>query len=59
MYIYIVTSTETYDYIGHGLYHEATIEYGIYPTNEQAEQRVKELHDEYEIEAEIEKRWIE
>ena len=58
MYIYIVKSTETLNYIGHGLYNEAEYEHGIYPTHEQAEQRVKELYDEDGIEAEIESRWI-
>jgi hypothetical protein len=58
MYIYIVKSTELLNYIGHGLYNEAEYEHGIYPTNEQAEQRVKELKDEG-IEARIESRWIE
>lgn len=57
MYIYIVKSTETLDYIGHGLYNEAEYEHGIYLTNEQAKQRVKELKDEG-IEARIESRWI-
>ena len=57
MYIYIVKSTELLNYIGHGLYNEAEHEHGIYPTNEQAEQRVKELKDEG-IEARIESRWI-
>ena len=59
MYIYIVKSTELLDYIGHGLYNEAEYEHGIYPTHEQARQKVKELHDEDGIEAEIESRWIE
>ena len=57
MYIYIVKSTELLNYIGHGLYNEAEYEHGIYPTHEQAEQRVKELQNEG-IEAEIESRWI-
>ena len=57
MYIYVVKSTELLNYIGHGLYNEAEYEHGIYPTNEQAEQRVKELKDEG-IEARIESRWI-
>ena len=46
MYIYIVKSTELLNYIGHGLYNEAEYEHGIYTTNEQAKQRVKELQDE-------------
>lgn len=57
MYIYIVKSTELLNYIGHGLYNEAEHEHGIYPTNEQAKQRVKELQDEG-IDARIESRWI-
>lgn len=57
MYIYIVKSTERLNYIGHGLYNEAEYEHGIYPTNEQAKQRVKELQDEG-IDARIESRWI-
>lgn len=57
MYIYIVKSTELLNYIGHGLYNEAEYEHGIYTTNEQAEQRVKELQNEG-IEAWIESRWI-
>lgn len=58
MYIYIVKSTELLNYIGHGLYNEAEHEHGIYPTNERAKQRVKELQNEG-IEARIESRWIE
>ena len=46
MYVYIVKSTELLNYIGHGLYNEAEYEHGIYTTNEQAKQRVKELQDE-------------
>ena len=46
MYVYIVKSTELLNYIGHGLYNEAEYEHGIYITNEQAKQRVKELQNE-------------
>ena len=46
MYVYIVKSTELLNYIGHGLYNEAEYEHGIYTTNEQAKQRVKELQGE-------------
>ena len=58
MYIYIVKSTELLNYIGHGLYNEAEYEHGIYSTHEQAQKRVKELHDKDGIEAKIESRWI-
>ena len=57
MYIYIVKSTELLNYIGHGLYNEAEYEHGIYTTNEQAKQRIKELQDKG-IEARIESRWV-
>ena len=46
MYVYIVKSTELLNYIGHGLYNEAEYEHGIYTTNEQAKQRVKERQGE-------------
>ena len=58
MYIYIVKSTKLLNYIGHGLYNEAEYTHGIYTSNEQAKQRVKELQNE-EIDARIESRWIE
>ena len=58
MNIYIVKSTELLNYIGHGLYNEAEYEHGIYLTHEQAEEKVKELHDEDGIEARIESRWV-
>ena len=58
MYIYIVKSTKLLNYIGHGLYNEAEYTHGIYTSNEQAKQRVKELQEE-EIDARIESRWIE
>lgn len=58
MYIYIVKSTKLLNYIGHGLYNEAEYTHGIYTSNEQAKQRVKELQKE-EIDARIESRWIE
>jgi len=58
MYIYIVKSTETLNYIGHGLYNEAEYEHGIYLTQYEAQARVKQLLEEDGIEAEIESRWI-
>ena len=57
MYIYIVKSTELLNYIGHGLYNEAEYEHGIYTTNEQAKQRVKELQDEG-LDAGVEKKEV-
>ena len=57
MYVYIVKSTELLNYIGHGLYNEAEYEHGIYTTNEQAKQRVKELQDEG-LEAWVEKKEV-
>ena len=59
MYIFIVKSTETLNYIGHGLYNEAEYEHGIYLTQHEAKARVKQLLEEDGIEAEIESRWVE
>lgn len=57
MYIYIVKSTERLNCVGHGLYNEAEYKHGIYTTNEQAKQQVKELQDKG-INARIERKWI-
>ena len=58
MYIYIVKHTELLNYIGHGLYNEAEYNHGSYLTKEQADQEVKRLHDEENIDAWIDRKWV-
>ncbi len=58
MYIYIVKHTELLNYIGHSLYNEAVYEHGSYFTKAQADQEVKRLHDEEDIEAWIDRKWV-
>ena len=58
MYIYVVKHNELLNYIGHGLYNEATYEHGSYLTQEQANQEVKQLHDTQDIDAYVDRKWV-
>ena len=58
MYIYIVKHDEPLNYIGHGLYNEATYEHGAYLTQEQANHEVKQLHDTQGINAYVDRIWV-